>query len=236
VRTIGLLGGMSWESSAEYYRLINESVRRRLGGHHSARSLMLSVDFAEIEEFQRDDRWDDAARTLLEAASRLERGGADFIVLCTNTMHRVADRLEAEIGIPLLHIADPTGDEIRAHGISVVGLVGTRYTMEQGFYRERLRNRHGLDLLVPGESDRELVHRVIYEELVLGRVEDGSRRAYQEVVTGLVEAGAGGVILGCTEIGLLIGQEDSPVPIFDTTRIHAERAVDFALEPSSEDR
>jgi aspartate racemase len=229
MRTIGLIGGMSWESSAEYYRLINESVRRRLGGHHSAASLMLSVDFAEIEELQREGRWDDAARSLIEAAKRLERGGAELVLLCTNTMHRVADEVSASIDIPLLHIADPTAEEIRARGISTVGLLGTRYTMEQDFYRGRLRDRHGLEVLVPDDGDRAMVHRVIYEELVLGRFEDASRVASEEIITRLVEAGARGVILGCTEIGLLIGPTSAAVPLFDTTRIHAERAVEMAL-------
>jgi aspartate racemase len=231
MRTIGLIGGMSWESSAEYYRLINESVRRRLGGHHSATSLMLSVDFAEIEELQREERWDDAGRRLIEAAKRLERGGAEFVVLCTNTMHQVADEISAAIEIPLLHIADPTAEEIRARGISTVGLLGTRYTMEQDFYRGRLRDRHGLKVLVPDDGDRAIVHRVIYEELVLGRAEDASRLAYEEIIARLVEAGAQGVILGCTEIGLLIGATDARVPLFDTTRIHAERAVEMAVTP-----
>jgi aspartate racemase len=232
VRTIGLIGGMSWESSAEYYRLINESVRRRLGGHHSAASLMLSVDFAEIEELQREERWDEAARHLIDAAKRLERGGAEFVVLCTNTMHRVAEELSAAIEIPLLHIADPTAEQIRARGISTVGLLGTRYTMEQDFYPGRLRDRHGLDVVVPNDGDRAIVHQVIYEELVLGRVEDASRVAYEEIIARLVEAGAQGVILGCTEIGLLVRADDAPVPLFDTTRIHAERAVEMAVAAS----
>jgi aspartate racemase len=229
MRVIGLIGGMSWESSAEYYRLINESVRRRLGGHHSATSLMLSLDFAEIEELQREDRWSDAAGRLIGAAKQLERGGADFVVLCTNTMHRVADELSAAIEIPLLHIADPTAEEIRAHGMSTVGLLGTRYTMEHDFYRGRLRDRYGLEVLVPDKRDRSIVHDVIYKELVLGRVEENSRAAYQEVIVRLVEAGAQGVILGCTEIGLLIGANDAPVPLFDTTRIHAENAALMAM-------
>lgn len=226
---IGLIGGMSWESSAEYYRLINESVKRRLGGLHSARSLMFSVDFAGIEELQSSGRWEEAGDRLVDAARRLERGGADLAVLCTNTMHRLADRIEREIEIPLLHIADATAVEIGARGMRSVGLLGTRYTMEQDFYRGRLSHRHGLEVLVPDEPARGLVHDVIYDELVLGRVEDASRTAYREVMAGLVERGAEGIILGCTEVGLLVGEGDATVPLFDTTRIHAERAVDAAF-------
>jgi aspartate racemase len=230
VKAIGLIGGMSWESSAEYYRLINEAVRRRLGGLHSARTLMLSVDFAEIEELQRAGDWDEASRRLIDAGRRLERGGADFVLLCTNTMHRVAPELEQALAIPLVHIADATAEAIEAAGIARVGLLGTRYTMEQDFYRGRLEDRHRLGVIVPEEPARTLVHDVIYDELVLGRVEESSRAAFAGIIGGLVDEGAEAIVLGCTEIGLLVGEADAPVPLFDTTRIHAERAVELALQ------
>jgi aspartate racemase len=229
VKTIGLIGGMSWESSAEYYRLINEEIKRRLGGIHSARTLMLSVDFAEIEELQRAGDWDEAGRRLIDASRRLERGGADFVLLCTNTMHRVAPELEQALAVPLVHIADATAEVIEAAGIARVGLLGTRYTMEQDFYRGRLEDRHRLRVIIPGEPARTLVHDVIYDELVLGRVEESSRAAFAGIIGGLVDEGAEAVVLGCTEIGLLVGEAAAPVPLFDTTRIHAERAVELAL-------
>ncbi len=229
MKTIGLIGGMSWESSAQYYRMINEAVKRRLGGFHSAQCLMFSVDFADVEELQRTGRWEEAADRLADAARRLERGGAELLLLCTNTMHRVAEEIAAATEIPFLHIADPTADEIKARGVTSVGLLGTRYTMEQDFYRGRLSERHGLEVLVPDEPARTLVHNVIYKELVLGRVEDRSRVAYLEVIAGLVDRAVGAIILGCTEIGLLVRDGDAPVPLFDTTRIHAERAVELAL-------
>ena len=226
---IGLIGGMSWESSAEYYRIINQAVRARLGGLRSARCLMWSFDFGEIEALQHAGRWDDAAALMIDAARRLERGGADFFLICTNTMHRMADEVQAAVGIPLLHIADPTAERIQAEGIQRVGLLGTAFTMEQDFYKGRLHGRFGLDVLVPPADDRAVVHRVIYDELVQGRVEQASRDAYREVIARLVERGAEAVILGCTEIMLLAQPEDSRVPLFDTTRIHAEAAVERAL-------
>ena len=229
MKVIGLLGGMSWESSAEYYRIVNERVRDRLGDLHSARCLMWSFDFAEIEALQHACRWDEAAALLVDAARRLERGGADFMVLCTNTMHRMADELQAAVGIPLLHIADPTALRIKAAGLRRVGLLGTAFTMEQDFYKGRLIERHGLDVLVPDEADRALVHRVIYDELVQGMVDPASRAAYREIIARLVARGAEAVILGCTEIMLLVGPEDSAVPLFDTTTIHAEAAVEMAM-------
>lgn len=228
-RVLGLIGGMSWESSAEYYRLINEGVRDRLGGLRSARILMWSFDFAEIEALQHAGRWDDAAALLVEAARRLERGGAECLVICTNTMHRMADAVQAAVGLPLLHIADPTAARIRAAGLRRVGLLGTAFTMEQDFYRGRLEARHGLEVLVPDAEDRAVVHRIIYEELVQGRVEPSSREAYRAVIARLIERGAEAVILGCTEIMLLVQPEDSAVPLFDTTAIHAEAAVEFAI-------
>lgn len=228
-KVIGLIGGMSWESSAEYYRIVNERVRDRLGGLHSARCLMWSFDFAEIEALQHAGRWDDATALMIDAARRLERGGADFIVICTNTMHRMADRVQAAIGLPLLHIADPTAERIRAAGLRRVGLLGTAFTMEQDFYKGRLVQKHGLEVLVPDDADRAAVHRVIYDELVQGRIEEASRQAYSGVIARLVERGAEAVILGCTEIMLLVRPEDSPVPLYDTTAIHAEAAVELAL-------
>jgi aspartate racemase len=229
MKTIGLIGGMSWESSIEYYRIVNEAVRGRLGGFHSAQCLMYSVDFAEIEELQRSGAWGDAGELLGAAARRLERGGADLIVLCTNTMHMVADQIAGAVQIPLLHIADPTADAIRAAGLQTVGLLGTRFTMEQAFYRGRLEQRHGLRVLTPSAADRDLVHRVIYEELVLGQIRAESRAGYLDVIGRMVAAGAQGIILGCTEIGLLVGPGDTDVPLFDTTSLHATAAVAWAL-------
>jgi aspartate racemase len=229
-KVIGLIGGMSWESSAEYYRIINEQVRARLGGLRSARCLMWSFDFAEVEALQHAGRWDDATALMIEAARRLERGGADFVLLCTNTMHRMADEVQAAIGLPLLHIADPTAERIREAGFRRVGLLGTAFTMEQTFYKGRLADRHGLEVLVPDDEDRARVHRIIYDELVQGVVESSSRAAYREVIARLVARGAEAVILGCTEIMLLVRPEDSSVPLFDTTTIHAEAAVEMAID------
>jgi aspartate racemase len=228
-KVIGLIGGMSWESSAEYYRIINEKVRDRLGNLHSARCLMWSFDFAEIEALQHAGRWDKATNLLVEAAQRLERGGADFMLICTNTMHRMADDVQAAVSIPLLHIADPTAERIKAAGLKRIGLLGTAFTMEQDFYKGRLTARHGLDVIVPDEEDRRTVHRVIYDELVQGRVEEKSRAAYREIIARLVERGAEAIILGCTEIMLLVRPDDSAVPLFDTTAIHADAAVERAL-------
>ena len=227
---IGLIGGMSWKSSAEYYRLINEGIQARRGGVHSARCLLWSFDFADIEVLQRAGRWAEAAALMVDAARRLERAGADFLVIATNTMHVAASEVEAATGLPLLHIADPTAERIRAAGLQRVGLLGTAFTMERDFYKGRLIERHGLDVLVPDAADRATVHRIIYEELVRGRIEDASRDAYRGVIARLVERGAQAVILGCTEIMLLVGQEDSPVPLFDTTALHAEAAVARALD------
>jgi len=228
-KVIGLIGGMSWESSSEYYRIINQAVREKLGGLRSARCLMWSFDFGEIEALQHAGRWDDATALMIDAAQRLERGGADFFLICTNTMHRMADQVQAAVGIPLLHIADPTAERIKARGIRRVGLLGTAFTMEQDFYKGRLQSRFGLDVLVPETEDRATVHRIIYEELVQGRVEPESRDAYRQVIARLIERGAEAVILGCTEIMLLVKAEDSAVPLFDTTGIHAQAAVERAL-------
>ncbi|WP_327683533.1 aspartate/glutamate racemase family protein [Streptomyces sp. NBC_00467] len=228
MRTIGLIGGMSWESSAEYYRLLNEFVRERLGGLHSARCVLHSVDFADIEELQAAGEWERAGEILADAAKGLEAAGAELLLICTNTMHKVAGQVEAAVSVPLLHLGDATADAVRSAGIGRVGLLGTAFTMEQDFYRDRLAG-HGLDVIVPDAEGCALVHRVIYEELCLGVVREESRTAYQEVIAALVAAGAEGVILGCTEIELLIGAGDSPVPVFPTTRLHAQAAVDAAL-------
>lgn len=220
---------MSWESSAQYYRIINEEVRSRLGGVHSARSLMLSVDFGEIERLQHDGHWAKLTEEMCSAAVSLERGGADFILICTNTMHRMANEVAAAVSIPLLHIADPTAERIKAAGLTRVGLLGTAFTMEQDFYKGRLTETFGLDVLVPDDEDRQTVHRIIYSELVAGKVDESSRQAYREVIQRLVERGAQAIILGCTEIMLLVSASDSPVPLYDTTEIHALAAVDLAL-------
>ena len=230
MKTIGLLGGMSWESSIEYYRIINQAVQERLGGLHSARSLMYSVDFAPVAELQAAGRWAEAGELLAGAARQLERGGADFIVLCTNTMHRVAAEIQAALTIPLLHIADPTARAIKAAGLRTVGLLGTRFTMEQEFYTGRLIENYGLDVRIPDQADREIIHRVIYEELCLGRIEPASKQHYLEIMQRLIAAGAEGIILGCTEIDLLIKPGDSAVPLFDTTALHAIAAVEHALK------
>jgi aspartate racemase len=229
MRRIGLLGGMSWESSAVYYRLVNEAVRDALGGLHSADLLLRSVDFAEVEALQRAGDWDAAGALLAGEARALERAGAEVLVLCTNTMHRVAPAIAAALGIPLVHIADATADAVRAHGHRTVGLLATAYTMEGDFYVGRLRERHGLEVLVPDAEARALVHRVIYEELCVGRVEPASRAAYRRVMAALADRGAEAILLGCTEIDLLVGPADAPVPVFDTTELHARRAVAVAL-------
>jgi len=224
-----MIGGMSWESSLEYYRIANEEVHRRLGGVHSAKSVLVSVDFAEIETLQRQGRWAEATQAMVEAAQQVERGGADFLLICTNTMHKMADEVQAAIHIPLLHIADATAEQVRAAGLGKIGLLGTRFTMEEDFYAGRLAQRFGLQVLIPGAAEREVVHRVIYDELVVGKILPASRLAYRQVIAGLVAQGAQGVILGCTEIGLLVKPEDSPVPLFDTTRLHALAAVSYAV-------
>jgi aspartate racemase len=230
LKTIGLIGGMSWESSIEYYRIINEATKAKLGGLHSAKSLMVSVDFAEIETLQHQGKWAEAARVLIETAKDLENGGADFIVLCTNTMHKVADDIQANVNIPLLHIADATAQMVKEAGIQKIGLLGTRFTMEEEFYKGRLSQKYGLSVSVPNASQRDTIHRVIYEELVLGRIEQNSKEQYVDIIRQMIDLGAEGIILGCTEIGLLIHDQDSPVPLFDTTRIHAEAAVEYALQ------
>jgi aspartate racemase len=227
-KMIGMLGGMSWQSSVEYYRLANELVHERLGGFHSARLVLASVDFAEIEQLQVEGRWQEAGELLAGVAKGLEAAGAEVLLLCTNTMHKVADQVEAAVSVPLLHIGDITALAVRAAGLSAVGLLGTAYTMDQAFYRERME-RHGLRVIVPAAEDRAEVHRVIFEELVLGVVRDESRRAYRDIIMRLVDDGAEGVVLGCTEIELLITADDVPVPVFPTTRLHVEAAVAASL-------
>jgi len=228
MKTIGLIGGMSWESTALYYRLLNLAIARRLGGFHSARLILFSVDFHEIELFQQRGEWDQAAAHLHHAAQLLERAGADFLVLCTNTMHKVVDAITDGLNIPLLHIADATADVIKRAGVRRVGLLGTRFTMEQTFYRGRLETM-GLSVIVPPGEDRQLVNRVIYDELCLGNVRDESRQRYRRIIADMVRSGAEGIILGCTEIGMLVSGDDSTVPTFDTTQIHAEAAAEYAL-------
>ena len=230
MKTIGLLGGMSWESTVPYYQTINRVVRERLGGLHSARIVLYSVDFHEIERLQHESRWAEAAEILLDAARLVEGAGADFLVLCTNTMHKVAPSIEAGIGIPLLHIADATGTRIAAAGFGTIGLLGTRFTMEESFYRDRLEHGHGLTVLTPSPDEREAVHRVIYDELCLGTIRVASRSRYRGIVEGLVARGAQAIVLGCTEIGLLLRPADVSVPLFDTAKIHAEEAALRAVE------
>lgn len=229
MKLIGLIGGMSWESTESYYRLINQAVKARLGGLHSARLVLYSVDFHEIEVLQRAGDWDTAGRLLADAARSLQAAGAEAIVLCTNTMHKVAAAIEATVAVPLLHIADATAAAIVAAGHTRVGLLGTRFTMEEAFYRDRLIDRHDLDVLVPAAAEREDVNRIIYQELCLGVIREESRARYREVISNLVAAGAQAIILGCTEISLLVSAADASVPLFDTTALHARAAVDFAL-------
>mgnify|MGYP001481286826 CR=1 FL=1 len=229
MKTIGLLGGMSWESSLEYYRIINQAVKQRLGGFHSARCVMVSVDFAEIEALQHTGDWDALTQQMIACVQQLVSAGADFTVICTNTMHKMAEEIEAATPIPLLHIADATAEGIKAQHIRTVGLLGTRFTMEGDFYRVRLQEKHGLQVIIPDLDRRKIVHRIIYEELVQGKILDSSRQAYLKIIADLQSQGAQGVILGCTEIPLLVKQSDVAIPIFDTTTLHAQAAVDWAL-------
>jgi aspartate racemase len=234
LKTIGLIGGMSWESTVPYYRQINETVKQHLGGLHSAKVVLYSVDFHEVERLQHAGDWDAAGAMLADAARALQAAGAEFLVLCTNTMHKVAPAIEAAVTIPLFHIADPTAEEIKRAGHAKIGLLGTRFTMEQAFYKERLRELHGLEVIVPAEADRDIVHRIIYEELCLGSIVDASRDEYRRIIAGLVAQGAQAIILGCTEISLLVAQPDAAVPLFDTTAIHARKAAEWALDESKE--
>lgn len=229
MKTIGLIGGMSWESSALYYRQINEAIKQKLGGLHSAKLVLVSVDFAEIEVLQRAGNWARAGEILADAARSLQAAGADFLVLCTNTMHIVAPAIEAAVSIPLLHIADPTADAIKRAGHTRIGLLGTRFTMEQAFYKERLQQQHELQVLLPNQEDRDTVHRVIFEELCLGQVHETSRQAYRRIMAALAAQGAEAIILGCTEITLLVDAKDASVPLFDTTALHARAAAELAI-------
>ncbi|KML02987.1 aspartate/glutamate racemase family protein [Rossellomorea marisflavi] len=229
MKTIGLLGGMSWESSSEYYRLINQGINRKLGGHHSAKSIMVSVDFEEVKQYQHHGEWDKATGLMIEGAQQIERGGADFLLIFTNTMHKMADDVQKSINIPLIHIADATAQTIKDAGLTKIGLLGTAFTMEEEFYKGRLSSRHGLEVVVPDQKDRQLVHDIIYRELCLGKIVAASKRVYQQVIEKLIDKGCQGVILGCTEISLLIKQGDVAVPLFDTTALHAEAAVTYAL-------
>ncbi|KPN94832.1 aspartate/glutamate racemase family protein [Lysinibacillus sp. ZYM-1] len=229
MKTIGLIGGMSWESSAEYYRLLNEQVKQKLGGLHSATCILYSVDFQQIEHFQARGQWDQAGNVLAQAAHSLEKAGADFIVICTNTMHKVIDIIESAISIPILHIADATAKQIKEVGLQKIALLGTMYTMEQAFYKSRVEG-FGIEVIVPDHNTRKEVNRIIYEELCMGSIIPNSKSYYSQVINELVQAGAQGVILGCTEIGLLIQQQDVNVPVFDTTVIHAQAAVSMAIQ------
>ncbi len=229
MKTIGLIGGMSWESSLEYYRIINETVKRELGGFHSAKSLMYSVDFQEIEELQHQGRWEDATRIMIDAAQRVEKGGADFVVICTNTMHLMAEDVKKNIRIPLLHIADVTAAKIKEMGHTIVGLLGTRFTMEQDFYKGRLKDNHGIDVLIPEEEERIAIHTILYDELCLGSIKTISKDKFHNIIANLEARGAEGIILGCTEIPLIVKQEDYEIFLYDTTTLHAQAAVTYSL-------
>lgn len=229
MKTIGLIGGMSWESSVEYYRIINERVKEKLGGLHSAKCLMYSVDFAEVERYQKQGEWGQAAELLIDAARRLERGGADFILICTNTMHKVADEIQQKIQIPILHIVDATAEKIKEARHKRIGLLGTKFTMEEPFYKGRLTEKYQLEVLVPESEERAFINQVIFQELCLGILKEGSRSRFTQIIESLSDKGAEAVILGCTEIPLLVKQADVSIPLFDTTRIHAEAAVEYAL-------
>ncbi|WP_054027732.1 aspartate/glutamate racemase family protein [Bacillus sp. FJAT-28004] len=230
MKTIGLIGGMSWESSLLYYQTINQRVKEKLGKHHSAKSLMYSVDFQEIKTLQDQGKWDEATKIMIDSAQKLELGGAEFIVICANTMHKMAKEVEESVSIPLLHIADATATEIVKDGFKKVALLGTIYTMEQPFYKGRLAEKFGLDVFIPNESERKILHDIIYQELCLGIINEESRQSYLKIITRLSEQGAEAIILGCTEITLLISQDNCSIPLYDTARLHAECAVDFALD------
>ena len=229
MKTIGLIGGMSWESSLEYYRIVNETVKEKLGGLHSCKCLMYSVDFGVIEALQHQNKWDELTKLMIEAAQNLKHGGADFIVICTNTMHKMAPEIEHATGLNVLHIADVTGAAISKDQIQKVGLLGTRFTMEGDFYKKRLKDNYDIEVIIPEDADRQIIHDIIYNELCLGVIKDDSRQKYIDIINKLCANGAEGIILGCTEIPLLIKQSDVLIPVYDTTKIHAESAVDFAL-------
>lgn len=230
MKTIGMIGGMSWESSLEYYRLVNELVKDRLGGYHSAKVIMNSLDFAEVELLQHEGRWQEAGIMMADAALTLQNSGADFVVLCTNTMHKCTPEIEAAIQIPFLHIVDPTAEAICKMGIKTIGLLGTKFTMEEDFYKGRLKDKFSLEVIIPSTGDQEKIHQVIFQELVLGKTNPESSKAYLDIISKLIQNGAEGIIFGCTEIGLLISPDDVHVPVFDTTILHARAAVDFAFQ------
>lgn len=230
MKTIGLIGGMSWESSLEYYRIINETAKEKLGELHSAKCILHSFDFAEIEKLQHEGKWEKLTEYMIDAAQRLERAGADFIVLCTNTMHKMADDIQNNVNIPILHIADAIAEKILKKGLKKVGLLGTRFTMEEDFYKKRLKEKYDIEVITPDNDERETIHNVIYNELCLGAIKDSSKERFKGIIKNLIANGAEGVILGCTEIPLLVKEEDVEIPLFDTTTIHSKSAVEFALE------
>lgn len=230
MKKIGLIGGMSWESSLEYYRIINETVKQKLGGLHSAECVMYSVDFDEIEKLQHQGKWEDLTKIMIDCAQRLEKAGANLVIICTNTMHKMAGEVESSINIPLLHIADATAEKIKGKGFKKVGLLGTKFTMEEDFYKGRLIDKHAIEVIIPNSEEMQIIHDIIFNELCLGEIKETSKEQYKKIIINLAEKGAEGVILGCTEIPLLINQEDVEVPLFDTTRIHAEFAVDYAIK------
>lgn len=230
MKIMGLIGGMSWESTQEYYRIINEAAKNSLGGLHSCKSLMYSVDFYEIEKLQHQGKWEQLTDMMVEAAERLKRGGADFIVICTNTMHKMADDIEKRTGLKVLHIAEAAGEKVASEKLKTVGLLGTKFTMEEDFYKKVLKDRFDIDTIIPDDRERDIIHRVIYDELCKGKINQDSKKAYIDIINNLKAHGAEGVVLGCTEIPLLIKQKDVSIPVFDTTALHAEAAVRFALE------
>jgi len=230
MKIIGMIGGMSWESSLEYYRIMNQAAKEKLGGFHSAPCILYSVDFDEVEKLQHQGDWESLTRLMIEAAQRVKKAGADFLVICTNTMHKMADEVQEAIQIPLLHIADVTAGAVKANGQSRVGLLGTKFTMEQDFYKGRLQEIHGIDVLIPEDKERQVIHDILYNELCLGEIKELSKGKFQSIIQNLVERGAQGVILGCTEIPLIVSQEDYEIPLYDTTALHARAAVDFALQ------
>lgn len=233
LKTIGLIGGMSWESSAEYYRLINETVEKRLGGLHSAKIIMYSINFEELEKLQREGKWGEATNLIIDAIKKLEMAGAEFILICSVTGHEGAEKIEVNINVPLLHIADVTAEEIISRGLEKIGLIGTKYTMEKEFYKSCLVNKFGVEVIIPDESERETIHSTIYNELCMGKIKESSKEQFKNIIKNLVGKGAEGIILGCTEIPLLIKQEDCDTPLFDTTALHAKAAVDYALKDYS---
>lgn len=230
MKTIGLIGGMSWESSLEYYRISNELVKKRLGGSHSCESIMYSVDFEEFEKLQHEGQWDQLTIKMINIAKKLEKLGAELILICTNTMHKMAEEIEQNVKVPLLHIADAAAEEIKKRRINKVGLLGTKFTMEEDFYKKRLKTKHDIDVIIPEEIEREVIHKIIYKELILGNIKNESREKFKAIINNLQNRGAEGVILGCTEIPLLIKEKDSSIPVFDTTMLHVKKAIEIALE------